>query len=227
MAETNALANYKIYRNDRNHANQNAYTTIIGGGTQILITNPLPNTQSGRCGSNLPPERGEKTLIISIYTPPSLIIHNSTRIIDILMNPGFPLTITMGDFKAKLSSWGCDVDNSRGTTLKDRVLAPPTPATYGYNSVSTLDFAITLNADWTCTVTSRSELSSDHNPIMFDFISTTHFFFLPNKRYTHMKTNWEKFAQNLTVPDNFTLSEANTPEDIDEQIAAFTDPRLH
>ncbi|GFS97081.1 uncharacterized protein TNCV_4492571 [Trichonephila clavipes] len=41
-----------------------------------------------------------------------------------------------------------------------------------------------------------------------------------------MKTNWGKFTQNLTVPDNFTLSDANTPEDIDEQIAAFTD-RLH
>ncbi|GFX02318.1 hypothetical protein TNCV_2284861 [Trichonephila clavipes] len=41
-----------------------------------------------------------------------------------------------------------------------------------------------------------------------------------------MKTDWEKFRQNLTVPDNFTLSDANTPDDIDEQITAFTD-RLH
>ncbi|GFU77375.1 hypothetical protein TNCV_1538851 [Trichonephila clavipes] len=40
-----------------------------------------------------------------------------------------------------------------------------------------------------------------------------------------MKTNW-KFTQNLNIPDNFTLPDANTPEDIDEQIAAFTD-RLH
>ncbi|GFV66783.1 probable RNA-directed DNA polymerase from transposon X-element [Trichonephila clavipes] len=41
-----------------------------------------------------------------------------------------------------------------------------------------------------------------------------------------MKTNWGKFTQNLNIPDNFTLPDANTPEDIDEQIAAFTD-RLH
>ncbi|GFT57700.1 hypothetical protein TNCV_1851401 [Trichonephila clavipes] len=41
-----------------------------------------------------------------------------------------------------------------------------------------------------------------------------------------MKTNWGKFTQNLNIPDNFTLPEANTQEDIDEQIAAFTD-RLH
>ncbi|GFY55372.1 hypothetical protein TNIN_319911 [Trichonephila inaurata madagascariensis] len=38
-----------------------------------------------------------------------------------------------------------------------------------------------------------------------------------------MKTNWEKFTRNLTVPDNFTLPEGNTPEDIDTQVAAFTD----
>ncbi|GFX11046.1 hypothetical protein TNCV_2246231 [Trichonephila clavipes] len=55
----------------------------------------------------------------------------------------------------------------------------------------------------------------------------------PNKRYTNMKTNWEKFTQNLTIPDNFTQNltipdnftqpEANTPEDIDTQVADFTD----
>ncbi|GFU55951.1 RNA-directed DNA polymerase from mobile element jockey [Trichonephila clavipes] len=43
--------------------------------------------------------------------------------------------------------------------------SPPTPTRYGYNSASTLDFAITKNADWPCIVTSRSELSSDHNPV--------------------------------------------------------------
>ncbi|GFU13347.1 hypothetical protein TNCV_3843401 [Trichonephila clavipes] len=43
-----------------------------------------------------------------------------------------------------------------------------------------------------------------------------------HKRYTNIKTNWEKFRQNITVPDNFTLPEAHTPEDIDTQVAAFT-----
>ncbi|GFY51257.1 hypothetical protein TNIN_121411 [Trichonephila inaurata madagascariensis] len=41
-----------------------------------------------------------------------------------------------------------------------------------------------------------------------------------------MKTNWEKFTQNLNVPDNFTLPEAKTTDDIDKQVAAFTE-RLH
>ncbi|GFW68457.1 probable RNA-directed DNA polymerase from transposon X-element [Trichonephila clavipes] len=138
----------------------------------------------------------------------------------------------MGDFNAKHSSWGCDVDTRRGITFNHhiqrsgyRILAPPTPR-YGHDSASTLDLAISTNVDWPCTVTSISELSSDHNPVTFEFTTTTHFFPPPNKRYTHMKTNWGKFTQNLNIPDNFTLPEANTPEDIDEQIAAFTD-RLH
>ncbi|GFX37820.1 RNA-directed DNA polymerase from mobile element jockey [Trichonephila clavipes] len=91
------------------------------------------------------------------------------------MNQGFSSTIIMGDFNAKHSSWGCDVDSPRGVRLKThiertgyRILAPPTPMRYGHNSTSTLDFAITQNADWPCVVTSRSELSSDHNPVTRD-----------------------------------------------------------
>ncbi|GFX13667.1 hypothetical protein TNCV_1921801 [Trichonephila clavipes] len=139
----------------------------------------------------------------------------------------------MGDFNAKHSSWGCDVDTRRGITFNHhiqrsgyRILAPPTPTRYGHDSASTLDLAISTNVDWPCTATSISELCSDHNPVTFEFTTTTHFFPPPNKRYTHMKTNWGKFTQNLNIPDNFTLPDANTPEDIDEQIAAFTD-RLH
>ncbi|GFT01572.1 probable RNA-directed DNA polymerase from transposon X-element [Trichonephila clavipes] len=139
----------------------------------------------------------------------------------------------MGDFNAKHSFWGCDVDTRRGITFNHhiqrsgyRILAPPTPTRYGHDSTSTLDLAISTNVDWPCTATSISELSSDHNPVTFEFTTTTHFFPPPNKRYTHMKTNWGKFTQNLNIPDNFTLPDANTPEDIDEQIAAFTD-RLH
>ncbi|GFS82082.1 hypothetical protein TNCV_4505181 [Trichonephila clavipes] len=131
---------------------------------------------------------------------------------------------------------GCDVDTRRGGITLNihiqksgyRILAPPTPTRYGHNSASTLDLAITTNVDWPCTVTSRSELSSDHNPVTFEFTTTTHFFPPPNKRYTHMKTNWGKFTQNLNVPDNFTLPDANTPEDIDEQIAPLlTDFTTH
>ncbi|GFT30787.1 hypothetical protein TNCV_759601 [Trichonephila clavipes] len=57
-----------------------------------------------------------------------------------------------------------------------RILASPTPTRYGHDSASTLDLAITTNVDWPCTVTSRSELSSDHKPVTFEFTTTTHFF---------------------------------------------------
>ncbi|GFU79484.1 RNA-directed DNA polymerase from mobile element jockey [Trichonephila clavipes] len=78
----------------------------------------------------------------------------------------------MGDFNAKHSSWGCDVDTRRGITFNRhiqrsgyRILAPPTPTRYGHDSASTLDLAISTNVDWPCTATSISELSSDHNPV--------------------------------------------------------------
>ncbi|GFW98478.1 probable RNA-directed DNA polymerase from transposon X-element [Trichonephila clavipes] len=240
-SHTIALANYRIYRNDRNHTTHNAYTARTGGGTAIMIKNSMKHTHIPTPNLNgveatmvaLTPELGEQTLIISLYNPPHLNINNLNQSIDTLMNQGFPSTIIMGDFNAKHSSWGCDVDTRRGITFNHhiqrsgyRILAPPTPTRYGHDSASTLDLAISTNVDWPCTVTSISELSSDHNPVTFEFTTTTHFFPPPNKRYTHMKTNWGKFTQNLNIPDNFTLPDANTPEDIDEQIAAFTD-RLH
>ncbi|GFU68493.1 RNA-directed DNA polymerase from mobile element jockey [Trichonephila clavipes] len=95
------------------------------------------------------------------------------------MTQSFTSTIIMGDFNAKHNSWGCDVDNRRGIYLSKhiersgyRVLAPPIPTRYGHNSASTLDFAITLNVDWPCTVMSRSELSSDNNPVTIGYTPT-------------------------------------------------------
>ncbi|GFT57699.1 RNA-directed DNA polymerase from mobile element jockey [Trichonephila clavipes] len=88
----------------------------------------------------------------------------------------------MGDFNAKHSSWGCDVDTRRGITFNHhiqrsgyRILAPPTPTRYGHDSASTLDLAISTNVDWPCTATSISELSSDHNPVTFEFTTTFSF----------------------------------------------------
>ncbi|GFW35941.1 probable RNA-directed DNA polymerase from transposon X-element [Trichonephila clavipes] len=230
-SHTLALANYKVYRYDRIYTTYNPRITSHGG-TVILIKKSLKHTHIPTPDLNgveatmvaLTPERGDTALIISIYIPPSNSNHTLPQTIDTLMNQGFSSTIIMGDFNAKHSSWGCDVDIPRGVRLKThiersgyRILAPPTPTRYGYNSASTLDFAITQNADWPCIVTSRSELSSDHNPVTFDFLISTHFFPLLHKRYTNIKTNWEKFTQNITVPDNFTL-----PEDIDTQVTAFT-----
>ncbi|GFW03119.1 probable RNA-directed DNA polymerase from transposon X-element [Trichonephila clavipes] len=231
---TLALANYKIYRNDRIYTTYNPRITSHGG-TAILIKKSLKHTHIPTPNLNgveatlvaLTPERGDTALIISIYIPPNNNNRTLPQTIDTVMNQGFSSTIIMGDFNAKHSSWGCDVDSQRGIRLNThiersgyRILAPPTPTRYGHNSTS--DFAITQNADWPCVVTSRSELSSDHNPVTFDFLTSTHFFPLPHKRYTNIKTNWEKFTQNITIPDNFTLPEANTPEDIDTHVAAFT-----
>ncbi|GFU60525.1 probable RNA-directed DNA polymerase from transposon X-element [Trichonephila clavipes] len=43
-SHTIALANYRIYRNDRNHTTHNAYTARTGGGTAIMIKNSMKHT---------------------------------------------------------------------------------------------------------------------------------------------------------------------------------------
>ncbi|GFU21962.1 putative RNA-directed DNA polymerase from transposon X-element [Trichonephila clavipes] len=124
-SHTIALANYKIYRNDRNQLTRNAYTARAGGGTAIMIKKSMKHTHIPTPNLNgveatmvaLTSESGEQTLIISLYNPPQLNINNLNQNIEILMNQGFPSTIIMGDFNAKHSSWGCDVDTRRGITL--------------------------------------------------------------------------------------------------------------
>ncbi|GFX62220.1 putative RNA-directed DNA polymerase from transposon BS [Trichonephila clavipes] len=196
---TLALANYKVYRYDRIYTTYNpCITSHVGTAILIKISLkrthiPTPDLKGAEATIvALTPERGDTALIISIYIPPSNSHHTLPQTIDTLMNQGFSSIIIMGDFNAKHSSWGCDVDSPRGVRLKThierlgyRILAPPTPTRYGYNSASTLDSAITQNADWPCIVTSRSELSSDHNLVTFDFLTSTHFFPLPHKRYTN------------------------------------------
>ncbi|GFT83752.1 putative RNA-directed DNA polymerase from transposon BS [Trichonephila clavipes] len=67
---TIALANYKIYRNDRNQTTHNAYTARTGGGTAIMIKKSMKHTHIPTPNLNgveatmvaLTPERGEQTL---------------------------------------------------------------------------------------------------------------------------------------------------------------------
>ncbi|GFU77374.1 putative RNA-directed DNA polymerase from transposon X-element [Trichonephila clavipes] len=151
-SHTIALANYRIYRNDRNHTTHNAYTARTGGGTAIMIKNSMKHTHIPTPNLNgveatmvaLTPELGEQTLTISLYNPPHLNINNLNQSIDTLMNQDFPSTIIMGDFNAKHSSWGCNVDTRRGITFNHhiqrsgyRILAPPTPTRYGHDSPHT------------------------------------------------------------------------------------------
>ncbi|GFY48471.1 hypothetical protein TNIN_53011 [Trichonephila inaurata madagascariensis] len=70
---------------------------------------------------------------------------------------------------------------------------------------------------------SLPELSSDHNPILLNFDTTTQFNF-PTR---NVSTNWESFLNNLNNTIIFTPNTANTREDIEKQVADLTDKILN
>ncbi|GFR07500.1 hypothetical protein TNCT_632021 [Trichonephila clavata] len=65
----------------------------------------------------LAPEKGDSTLITSLYvhgiSSKISLTNNSDKFIAL----GFPSNIIVGDFNAKHFSWGCDFDNGRGIKL--------------------------------------------------------------------------------------------------------------
>ncbi|GFX35178.1 probable RNA-directed DNA polymerase from transposon X-element [Trichonephila clavipes] len=132
----------------------------------------------------------------------------------------FNTAIVAGDYNAKHTSWGCVSSDPRGNYLlryitnnKLDLIAPPTPTRYGFDSASTLDYALIKNLNWPCTANSLAELSSDHNPIRLYFPRTPKFEIPPPQ----LNTTWSIFTKILKNPENFDLPNANSTQEIDSQ----------
>ncbi|GFU38171.1 uncharacterized protein TNCV_4328631 [Trichonephila clavipes] len=117
----------------------------------------------------------EPILIGSTYIPPA---YQNFRNLGVALDPIFNInniTILVGDFNAKHTSWGCPVSDTRGNRLHRyvinnsiEVLAPPTPTRFGIASATIIDYALIKNLNWPCKIDSISELSSDHKtPLNF------------------------------------------------------------
>ncbi|GFQ77510.1 hypothetical protein TNCT_240511 [Trichonephila clavata] len=99
-SHTLALANYKVYRNDRQHIRNSSYRC---GGTGILIKNsikhtriPTPDLEGAEVTMvALNPERGDKTLVISLYVHAQSTLNALSNNLDKFTALGFP----------RLSSW--------------------------------------------------------------------------------------------------------------------------
>ncbi|GFY46927.1 RNA-directed DNA polymerase from mobile element jockey [Trichonephila inaurata madagascariensis] len=92
------------------------------------------------------------------------------------------MTILVGNFNAKHTSWGCPYSDTRGNRLyryivsnSIDVFAPSTPTRFGTASASIIDYTLIKNLNWPCTIDSISELSSDHNPVKLHFPRTAKF----------------------------------------------------
>ncbi|GFU02298.1 RNA-directed DNA polymerase from mobile element jockey [Trichonephila clavipes] len=110
------------------------------------------------------------------------------------------------------------------------ILAPDTPThfnTYHTNAILDIDFAVNLSHTEVFTI---NELSSDHNPVIFDFVTNN---VLPPILRTLKSTNWTKFQEIIyhNIPgnpqiDDLDLVVQNFANNISNAISASTSTRL-
>ncbi|GFW76915.1 probable RNA-directed DNA polymerase from transposon X-element [Trichonephila clavipes] len=200
---------------------------------QILSQTPShSNTATRSGGSNLgcshTPERRSTTNSLHLPSTIHQLNHSYQR-------PGryFSLghsSVLCGDYNAHHTDWGCVSNNQRGLLIKNfsgdtdtDILAPPTPKRFGYNSASTIDFALTRHFHWRTSVNSVSELSSDHNPIILNFKTSIKFDF-PTRTVT---TDWNLFRHTLKTNTSFRPITALSREDIEKLTNDITSNILH
>ncbi|GFU79725.1 RNA-directed DNA polymerase from mobile element jockey [Trichonephila clavipes] len=113
-----------------------------------------------------------------------------------------------GDFNARHPSWNPGRANSNGNILCNwavgsalDILAPDTPTHFNSrhsNAILDIGFAVNLSHTEVFTI---NTLSSDHNPVIFDFVTNNA---LPPILRTLKTTNWIKFQEIIshTIPGN-------------------------
>ncbi|GFU07984.1 probable RNA-directed DNA polymerase from transposon X-element [Trichonephila clavipes] len=218
-------------KNDRDTQNHPS------GGTAILIKSSLkhhhlPTPSLGAVETTivvLTPPGKNPLLVAFIYIPPttspSACIHDLEEIFALEHS-----SILCGDYNAHHTHWGCNDINPRGQLIKNLIdntdtdiVAPDSPRRFGYNSASTIDFALTRNLYWLTDIISSPELSSDHNPIILNFQTSIQFNF-PTR---NVSTNWERFQFHLSNTPTFQPITAKTGEEIEEQASTLTNHILN
>ncbi|GFU18063.1 probable RNA-directed DNA polymerase from transposon X-element [Trichonephila clavipes] len=201
------IPNYSCYRNDRTHPAPG------WGGTALLIKNcishyhiPTPPQFTGveMTLIMLTPIDHEPIQIGSTYIPPA---NEHFRNLNAALDPIFNsnnMTILVGDFNAKHTSWGCP--------------HPRTPTRFGTASATIIDFALIKNLNWPCNIDSIPELSSDHNPIKLHFPRTANFEIPPPQ----LNTNWNIFTSTLANSENCHLPNATSTPEIESQVRDLT-----
>ncbi|GFU64556.1 probable RNA-directed DNA polymerase from transposon X-element [Trichonephila clavipes] len=146
-------------------------------------------------------------------------------------------TFLFGDFNAKHSSWNPGRSNATGNILSNwavssaiDIIAPDTPTHFNHSAPSTvIDIGFAANFSHS-NVFTVNELSSDHNPVIFDFVTNCQ---LPPLLQTLKTTNWIKFQEilhynmpgNPTV-DNFDQAVQNFSNIVSDAINTSTSTRI-
>ncbi|GFX13648.1 probable RNA-directed DNA polymerase from transposon X-element [Trichonephila clavipes] len=130
-------------------------------------------------------------------------------------------TFLFVDFNAKHPSWNPGRGNANGNILSNwavssanDIIAPDTPTHFNHNAPSTV-IDIGFAANFSHSVFTINELSSDHNPVIFDFVINC---YLPPLLQTLKSTNWIKFQEILfyNMPGNPTI------DNLDQAVQNFS-----
>lgn len=217
---------YKIHRHDRN---------TDGGGVAILIKNNIKHcliqtnvqTSLEHVAINLFTNNGTLTMIAA-YNPPDKFI--KTNDINTLLSLNRK-TIILGDLNAKNIAWNCHVNNKNGNSLLKyarnnnvAIEAPYEPTHYPSNikaKPSVIDIVLLKNLKNISKPQSLSQLSSDHNPVIFTVnfqiqILTT------KPKYNFNTADWKLFKN--TIRNKITNTNPNIENNatLDYQIKKLT-----
>ncbi|GFT84406.1 probable RNA-directed DNA polymerase from transposon X-element [Trichonephila clavipes] len=223
------INNYKCYRNDRQTAGRPS------GGTLILIKKSIPHYNTPipqlfhveATTVTINPPNLDPLSITSIYVPPPSDKLLFTLDLETIMQVNSHCVI-FGDFNATHNYWNCSRNSTRGTQLKDfcdqvnlEIIYPDSPTRYGYNTSNTLDIALVNDFNFPYNISSLTELSSDHNPVLLNFT-----FSLPihQENPRAITTCWRLFRKclnNNIIIGNY--ASIKKPLALEEKIATFTE----
>ncbi|GFU79579.1 probable RNA-directed DNA polymerase from transposon X-element [Trichonephila clavipes] len=218
------ICNYNCYRNDR------ITDGPASGGTLILVKSTIPHFQPHSTPLQhieastvtLNPPNINPITITSLYIPPHsdkfLFTLDLENILQINSN-----CVIFGDFNATHNAWNCSHNSTRGTQLKNfadtlnlNIAYLNMPTRYGPHSSNTLDIALINNFNFPYEITSISDLSSDHNPVILNFSLCN---------ITHMDKNraittcWSTFHKNLDKNIHFAdILNINNPHTLEDKI---------
>ncbi|GFW96779.1 uncharacterized protein TNCV_2848351 [Trichonephila clavipes] len=167
----------------------------------------------------LNPKEHEPILIGSTYIPP---VYENFRNLGVALDPIFNfnnVTILVGDFNAKHTSWGCPEKEAPNSTTAFKEDCPR----YGIASATIIDYALIKNLNWPCKIDSISELSSDHNPIKLHFPRTAKFELPPPQ----LNTNWNVFTKTLASTENLYLPQESSTAEIESQVRELSSEILN
>ncbi|GFU86412.1 nucleic-acid-binding protein from transposon X-element [Trichonephila clavipes] len=204
------------------------------GANNSLDAKEVMNQMAQMMSNHTQLGNNSKITVACIYRPPHGSI-NSTELDAILIHSN--KAFLFGDFNARHPSWNPGRANSNGNILCNwavgsalDILAPDTPTHFNSrhsNAILDIGFAVNLSHTEVFTI---NTLSSDHNPVIFDFVTNNA---LPPILRTLKTTNWIKFQEIIshTIPgnpriDDLDLAVQNFTSNISNAISASTSTRL-